>query len=101
MVWRSLSAMSDKPESRIIDVTAIVESHPLLDEEDLHGGVAEMLKHSKEFGALVWEATKDYVQKMNLTSEEKANVSAWLLSKKDRLQKTIVEKLHSLHQGDD
>ena len=86
--------MSDKPESRIIDVTAIVESHPLLDEEDLHGGVAERLKHSKEFGALVWDATKDYVQKMNLTSEEKANVSAWLLSKKDRLQKTIVEKLH-------
>ena len=77
--------MSDKPESRIIDVTAIVESHPLLDEEDLHGGVAERLKHSKEFGALVWDATKDYVQKMNLTSEEKANVSAWLLSKKDRL----------------
>ena len=77
--------MSDKPESRIIDVTAIVESHPLLDEEDLHGGVAERLKHSKEFGALVWDATKDYVQKMNLTSEEKANVSAWLLSKKDHL----------------
>ena len=100
MVWRSLSAMSDKPESRVIDVTAIVESHPLLDEEDLHGGVAERLKHSKEFGALVWVATKDYVQKMNLTSEEKANVSAWLLSKKDRLQKTIVEKLHSLHQVD-
>ena len=93
--------MSDKPESRIIDVTAIVESHPLLDEEDLHGGVAERLKHSKEFGALVWDATKDYVQKMNLTSEEKANVSAWLLSKKDRSQKTIVEKFHSLHQGDD
>ena len=93
--------MSDKPESRIIDVTAIVESHPLLDEEDLHGGVAERLKHSKEFGALVWDATKDYVQKMNLTSEGKANVSARLLSKKDRLQKTIVEKLHGLHQGDD
>ena len=93
--------MSDKPESRVIDVTAIVESHPLLDEEDLHGGVAERLKHSKEFGALVWEATKDYVQKMNLTSEEKANVSAWLLSKKDGLQKTIVEKLRSLHQVDD
>ena len=64
-------------------------------------GVAEKLKHSKEFGALVWDSTADYVQKMNLTSEEKANVSAWLLSKKDRLQKTIVEKLHSLHQGDD
>ena len=92
--------MSDKPESRVIDVTAIVESHPLLDEEDLHGGVAERLKHSKEFGALVWDATKDYVQKMNLTPEEKANVSTWLLSKRDRLRKTIVEKLQSLHQGD-
>ena len=92
--------MSDKPESRVIDVTAIVESHPLLDEEDLHGGVAERLKHSKEFGALVWDATKDYVQKMNLTSEEKAHISTWLSSKKDRLQKTIVEKLHQLHQRD-
>jgi len=37
---------------------------------------------------------------MNLTPEEKANVSSWLLSKQDKLQKTIVEKLHSLHQSD-
>ena len=92
--------MPENSESPIVDVTAIVESHPLLDEDDLHGGVAERLKHSKEFGALVWDATKDYVQKMNLTTEEKANVSSWLLSKKDKLQKTIVEKLHSLHQAD-
>jgi len=92
--------MPENSESPIVDVTAIVESHPLLDEDDLHGGVAERLKHSKEFGALVWDATKDYVQKMNLTTEEKANVSNWLLSKKDKLQKTIVEKLHGLHQSD-
>ena len=90
--------MSDNKEVQTVDVTAIVETHPLLDEEDLHGGVAERLKHSKEFGALVWDATKDYVQKMNLTSEEKANVSSWLADKKDQLQKTIVEKLHRLHQ---
>ena len=82
-------------------MTAIVETHPLLDEEDLHGGVAERLKHSKEFGALVWDATKDYVQKMNLTSEEKANVSSWLADKKNQLQQTIVEKLHRLHQHND
>ena len=93
--------MSDDKEVQTVDVTAIVETHPLLDEEDLHGGVAERLKHSKEFGALVWDATKDYVQKMNLTPEEKANVSSWLADKKDQLQKTIVEKLHKLHQHDD
>ena len=92
--------MSENSDPQIVDVTAIVESHPLLDDDDLHGGVAERLKHSKEFGTLVWDATKDYVQKMNLTSEEKATVSAWLSSKKDRLQKTIVEKLHKLHQHD-
>ena len=95
--------MSENSDPQIVDVTAIVESPlppPLLDEDDLHGGVAERLKHSKEFGALVWDATKDYVQKMNLTSEEKAHVSTWLSSKKDRLQKTIVEKLHQLHQRD-
>ena len=92
--------MPENSESPIVDVTAIVESHPLLDEDDLHGGIAERLKHSKEFGALVWDATKDYVQKMNLTTEEKANVSTWLLSKKDKLQKTIVEKLHGLHHND-
>ena len=86
--------MSENSDPQIVDVTAIVESHPLLDEDDLHGGVAERLKHSKEFGTLVWDATKDYVQKMNLTSEEKAHVSTCLSSKKNRLQKTIVEKLH-------
>ena len=92
--------MSEDSEPQIVDVTAIVESHPLLDEDDLHGGVAERLKHSKEFGALVWDATKDYVQKMNLTTEEKSNVSSWLSAKKDKLQKTIVQKLHDLHQSD-
>jgi len=92
--------MSENSDPQIVDVTAIVESHPLLDEDDLHGGVAERLKHSKEFGSLVWDATKDYVQKMNLTSEEIAHVSSWLSSKKDRLQKTIVEKLHQLYQRD-
>ena len=92
--------MSENSDPQIVDVTAIVESHPLLDEDDLHGGVAERLKHSKEFGALVWDATKDYVQKMKLTSDEKAHVSTWVSSKKDRLQKTIVEKLHQLHQRD-
>ena len=92
--------MSEHSDPQIVDVTAIVDSHPLLDEDDLHGGVAERLKHSKEFGSLVWDATKDYVQKMNLSSEEKANVNTWLSSKKDRLQKTIVEKLHNLHQHD-
>ena len=91
--------MSDNFDPQIVDFTAIVESHTLLDEDDLHGGVAERLKHSKEFGALVWDATKDYVQKMNLTSEEKAHVSIGSL-KKVRLQKTIVEKLHQLHQRD-
>ena len=74
--------MPENSDPQIVDVTAIVESHPLLDEDDLHGGVAERLKHSKEFGSLVWDATKDYVQKMNLTSEEKAHVSTWLSSKK-------------------
>ena len=49
--------MSENSDPQIVDVTAIVESHPLLDEDDLHGGVAERLKHSKEFGALVWDAT--------------------------------------------
>ena len=51
--------MPDNQADQTVDVTAIVETHPLLDEEDLHGGVAERLKHSKEFGALVWDATKD------------------------------------------
>jgi len=92
--------MSENSYLQIVDVTVIVESHPLLDEDDLHGGVAERLKHFKEFGALVWDATKNYVQKMNLTSDEKAHVSTWLSSKKDRLQKTIVAKLHQLHQRD-
>ena len=83
--------MSENSDPQIVDVTAIVESHPLLDEDDLHGGVAERLKHSKEFGALVWDATKDYVQKMNLTSEEKAHVSTWLSSKKIDCRKQLLK----------
>ena len=92
--------MSEQKDDQTVDVTAIVETHPLVDDDELHSGVAERLKHSKEFGALVWEATKDYVQKMNLTAEEQASVSTWLSAKKDKLQKTIVEKLHGLHQSD-
>ena len=92
--------MSENSDPQIVDVTIIVESHPLLNEDDLHRGVAERLKHFKEFGALVWDAIEDYAQKMNLTSEEKAHVSTWLSSKKDLLQKTIIEKLHQLQQRD-
>ena len=83
--------MPENSDPQIVDVTAIVESHPLLDEDDLHGGVAERLKHSKEFGALVWDATKDYVQKMNLTSDEKAHVSTWLSSKKNDCRKQLLK----------
>ena len=39
--------MSENSDPQIVDVTAIVKSHPLVDEDDLHGGVAERLKHSK------------------------------------------------------
>lgn len=92
--------MPDNANEQIVDVTAIVETHPLVDEDDLHGKVAERLKHSKEFGAVVWDATKEYVQKMNLTPDERASVNHWLSKKKDKLHKTIVEKLHRLHQGD-
>ena len=99
--WFALvSIMSEQSEPKIVDVTAIVDSHPLLDEDDFHGSVAERLKHSKEFAALVWDASKEYVQKMNLTAEEKISVNTWLTSKKDKLQKIIVEKLHGLHKND-
>ena len=92
--------MPDNANEQIVDVTAIVETHPLVDEDDLHGKVAERLKHSKEFGAVVWDATKEYVQKMNLTPDERASVNHWLSKKKDKLHKTIVKKLHRFHQGD-
>ena len=92
--------MPDNADEQVVDVTAIVETHPLIDEEDLHGKVAERLKHSKEFGAVVWDATKEYVQKMNLTPDERDSVSQWLSKKKDKMHKTIVEKLHGLHQSD-
>ena len=54
----------------------------------------------KEFGAVVWDATKEYIQKMNLTQDERADVNQWLLKKKDKLHKTILERLHGLHQID-
>ena len=92
--------MSEQSEPKIVDVTAIVDSHPLLDEDDFHGSVAERLKHSKEFGAVVWDATKEYVQKMNLTQDERASVNQWLSKKKEKLHKTILERLHGLHQSD-
>lgn len=91
--------MTEENEKQVIDVSAeIVETHPLLKDEDIHEGVAERLKHSKEFGSLVWQATKDYVQKMNLTPQERSNLSEWLSNKKDHLQKSVVEKLHGLNQ---
>ena len=92
--------MPDSAREQIVDVTAIVETHPLVNEDDLHGKVAERLKHSEEFGAVVWDATKEYVQKMNLTQDERASVNQWLSKKKDKLHKTILERLHSLHQTD-
>ena len=92
--------MSEGTHEQIVDVTAIVETHPLVDEDDLHRRVAERLKHSKEFGAVVWDATKEYIQKMNLTQDERADVNQWLLKKKDKLHKTILERLHGLHQID-
>ncbi|MFL0788591.1 MAG: hypothetical protein AB8E87_00015 [Prochlorococcus sp.] len=92
--------MSDPSEQPVVDVSAeIVETHPLVD-DDMHEGVAERLKHSKEFGSLVWDATKDYVQKMNLTPQERSDVSDWLSSKKDQLHRSVVEKMHNLHQKD-
>ena len=95
-----LNAMPDSAHEQIVDVTAIVDTHPLVDEDDLHGKVAERLKHSKEFGAVVWDATKEYVQKMNLTEDERASVNQWLSKKKEKMQKTILERLHGLHQID-
>ena len=93
-------AMRDSSDQPIIDISAeTTETHPLLNDEDIHEKVAERLKHSKEFGALVWGATKEYLQKMNLTPQERSNVSDWLASKKDKLQQSVVAKLNDLHQG--
>ena len=65
--------MADITEAPVVDTTAdIIETHPLVDNDDLHAGVAERLRHSKEFGSALWDATKDYLQKMNLTAEERA-----------------------------
>ena len=67
----------------------------------LHAGVAERLRHSQEFGSALWDATKDYLQKMNLTAEERNQVGDWLHQKKDKFQSKVVEQLHKLHKVDD
>ena len=57
--------MADITEAPVVDTTAdIIETHPLVDNEELHAGVAERLRHSQEFGSALWDATKDYLQKM-------------------------------------
>ena len=75
--------MPETSDPKIVDITAeTVETNPLINDDDIHEKVAERLKHSKEFGSLIWEATKDYLQKMNLTPQERLNVSDWLISTK-------------------
>ena len=93
--------MPGTSDLEIVDISAeTVESNPLINDDDIHEKVAERLRHSKEFGSLVWEATKDYLQKMNLTPQERSNVSDWLISKKDKLQQSVVAKMHDLHQNE-
>ena len=93
--------MPGTSDPEIVDISAeTVESNPLINDDDIHEKVAERLRHSKEFGSLVWEATKDYLQKMNLTPQERSNVSDWLISKKDKLQQSVVAKMHDLHQNE-
>ncbi|KZR70513.1 MULTISPECIES: hypothetical protein [Prochlorococcus] len=78
--------MPDTPDQTIIDISAEpTDTHPLLNDEDIHSKVAERLKHSKEFGALFWESTKEYLQKMNPAPQGKSNVSDLLAIKKDKL----------------
>ncbi len=80
---RFLLTMPETSDPKIVDITAeTVETNPLINDDDIHEKVAERLKHSKEFGSLIWEATKDYLQKMNLTPQERLNVSDWLISTK-------------------
>ncbi len=75
--------MPGTSDPEIVDISAeTVETNPLINDDDIHEKVAERLRHSKEFGSLVWEATKDYLQKMNLTPQERSNVSDWLIRKK-------------------
>ncbi len=93
--------MPGTSDPKTIDISAeTVETNPLINDDDIHEKVAERLRHSKEFGSLVWEATKEYLQKMNLTPQERSNVSDWLISKKDKLQQSVVAKMHDLHQNE-
>ena len=93
--------MPGTSDPEIVDISAeTVETNPLINDDDIHEKVAERLRHSKEFGSLIWEATKDYLQKMNLTPQERSNVSDWLVSKKDKLQQSVVAKMHDLHQNE-
>ena len=94
--------MADITESTVVETTAdIIETHPLVDNDELHAGVAERLRHSKEFSSALWDATKDYLQKMNLTPDERTQVGDWLHQKKDKFQGCVVEQLHKLHKVDD
>ncbi|HGY5548184.1 MAG TPA: hypothetical protein ACN46X_00640 [Prochlorococcus sp.] len=93
--------MTETSDQPIVDISAeVVETNPLLNDDAIHEKVAERLKHSKEFGSLIWDATKDYLQKMNLTPQERSNVSDWLSSKKDKLQQSVIAKLHDLHENE-
>lgn len=93
--------MPGTSDPKTIDISAeTVETNPLINDDDIHEKVAERLRHSKEFGSLIWEATKDYLKKMNLTPQERSNVSDWLVSKKDKLQQSVVAKMHDLHQNE-
>lgn len=93
--------MPGTSDPKIVDISAeTVETNPLINDDDIHEKVAERLRHSKEFGSLIWEATKEYLQKMNLTPQERSNVSDWLISKKDKLQQSVVAKMHDLHQNE-
>ena len=93
--------MPGTSDPKIVDISAeTVETNPLINDDDIHEKVAERLRHSKEFGSLIWEATKEYLQKINLTPQERSNVSDWLISKKDKLQQSVVAKMHDLHQNE-
>ena len=93
--------MQGTSDPKTIDISAeTLETNQLINDDDIHEKVAERLRHSKEFGSLIWEATKDYLQKMNLTPQERSNVSDWLVSKKDKLQQSVVAKMHDLHQNE-
>ncbi len=93
--------MSGTSDPKIVDISAeTVETNPLINNDDIHEKVAERLRHSKEFGSLIWEATKEYLQKMDLPPQERSNVSDWLISKKDKLQQSVVAKMHDLHQNE-